>query len=211
MGQVVELKSGRRNAPTTEKGTVPPARRPNAELRTREHLTEREIARLMKAAGDNRWGQRDAAMILVAYRHALRASELVGLRWSDVELDRARLQVRRLKGSISGAHPMEGDEVRALRRLSREAEGAEFVFTSERGAPFTTAGFRKMLARVAEAAGLAELRVHPHMLRHATGYALANKGLDTRTLQAFMGHANIQNTVTYTALDAGRFKGIWQR
>ena len=207
MGQVVTMKS--RKAPAIKNGTVPPKRRANAAVRPREHLTEREVDRLIKAAGDNRHGRRDAAMILLTYRHALRAGELVNLQWSDVDFDRARLQVRRLKGSVSGVHPIEGDELRALRALRREAPGAVFVFTSERGAPFTTAGFRKMLARLGEAAGLAELKVHPHALRHATGYALANRSTDTRTLQAYMGHASIQNTVRYTALDANRFRGLW--
>jgi integrase len=150
-------------------------------------------------------------MILIAFRHALRVSELIDLRWSDVDFDTARLAVRRLKGSISGVHPIDGDEMRALRKLKRDGSGSEFVFISDRGAPFTAAGFRKLLARAAARAGLGELRVHPHMLRHSTGYALANRAVDTRTLQAYMGHANIQNTVTYTALDASRFNGLWRQ
>jgi type 1 fimbriae regulatory protein FimB/type 1 fimbriae regulatory protein FimE len=203
-----------RTAPSTENGTVPPKRRPNAEVRTREHLTESEVDRLMKAArGDDtrRYGHRDAAMILIAFRHALRVSELVNLRWSDVDFKAARLNVKRLKGSISGVHPLEGDELRALRKLRSDETAAEFVFTTERGGPMSAAGFRKMLARLADDAGMSVLKVHPHALRHATGYTLANKGLDTRTLQAYMGHAQITNTVRYTALDAGRFKGIWSK
>ena len=212
MGQVVTLRKP--DTLATVKGTVPPKRRPNAEVRTREHLTEREVEQLIAAArGDDtrRYGYRDATMILMMFRHALRVGELVGLRWSDVDFKTARLQVHRLKGSISGAHPLEGDELRALRRLRTENPDAEFLFLSERGTPFSTAGVRKMLARLAEDAGLGALKVHPHAVRHATGYALVNKGLDTRTLQAYLGHANIGNTVRYTALDAGRFKGLWRR
>lgn len=204
----------RRRSPTTEKGTVPPRRRANADVRTREYLTESEVKRLMDAArGDKsrRHGHRDATMILLAFRHALRVGELVNLRWNDVEFRAARLHVHRLKGSISGVHPLEGDELRALRRLRTENADAEFVFLTERRAPFTTNAVRKMLQRLAEAAGMGSLKVHPHALRHATGYALANKGVDTRTLQSFMGHAQIANTVRYTALDAGRFKGLWRR
>lgn len=120
-------------------------------------------------------------MILMAFRHALRVSELVSLRWSDVDFDTCTLYVHRLKGSKSGAHPIDGDELRALRKLKAEGSSWEFVFTSERGAPLTTAGFRKLLSRLAQGAGLGSLKVHPHMLRHATGYALANKGMDTRS------------------------------
>ncbi len=102
------------------------------------------------------------------------------------------------------------DEMRSLRRLQREQEPrSPFVFTSERGSPFTTAGFARMLERAGEAAGLA-LKVHPHMLRHACGFALANKGHDTRALQAYLGHRNIQHTVRYTELSPGRFKDFWR-
>jgi type 1 fimbriae regulatory protein FimB/type 1 fimbriae regulatory protein FimE len=203
-----------RRAPSAKNGTVPPRRQANAAVRTREHLTEAEVERLMKAAsGDDsrRYGHRDATMILVAFRHALRVSELVNLRWSDVDFKAARLNVRRLKGSLSGVHPLEGDEVRALRKLRAQDEAGEFAFTTERGGPMSAAGFRKMLSRLAEEAGMGDLKVHPHALRHATGFTLVNKGLDTRTLQAYLGHSQISNTVRYTALDAGRFKGIWSK
>jgi type 1 fimbriae regulatory protein FimB/type 1 fimbriae regulatory protein FimE len=202
-----------RTAPSAKNGTVPPRRRTNAAVRTREHLTEREVDQLMTAArhGERRYGHRDATMILVAFRHALRVSELVNLRWSDVDFKAARLNVRRLKGSISGVHPLEGDEVRALRKLRTENPDAEFTFVTERGGPMSAAGFRKMLARLADDAGMGALKVHPHALRHATGFTLVNKGLDTRTLQAYMGHSQISNTVRYAALDAGRFKGLWRR
>jgi site-specific recombinase XerD len=102
-----------------------------------------------------------------------------------------------------------GVELRALRRLQRESEGSPFVFVSERGAPFTTAGFAKMIERAAANAALG-LKAHPHMLRHACGFALANKGRDTRALQAYLGHRNIQHTVRYTELAPDRFKNFWQ-
>jgi integrase len=194
--------------PRTVNGTVPPRRRKNAELRTREYLTEMEIERLIKVARDNRYGLRDATMILTAFRHGLRAAELVDLRWDQVELGRnAVLHVRRVKQGVPSVHPLQGDEMRALRELKRFATSA-FVFTSERGAPFATAGFAKMVARVGEAAKLKS--VHPHMLRHACGYALANRGHDTRALQAYLGHKNIQHTVRYTELSPMRFKDFWR-
>lgn len=207
--QVVMLAAYR--TPSTENGTVPPKRRRNADRRPREYLTEPEVEKLMKAAGSNRNGLRDRVMILVCFRHALRVGELVNLQWSDVDLDRATLHVRRLKGSISGSHPMDGDEVRALRALRREAPDGVFVFNAEGGGPISAAGFRKMLSRLGAAAGLDALKVHPHALRHATGYALVNREMDTRALAEYMGHANMNNTRRYTALNATRFRGIWAK
>jgi integrase len=190
--------------------TVTPRRGPNTEYRTREHLTEAEVEALIKAAKANRWPHRDATMILLAFRHGLRVGELVNLKWEQVDLDGAVLHVNRLKSGTPSTQPMTGRELRALRRLRREAKAASpFVFVSERGAPFTADGFAKMLARAGEVAGL-EVKVHPHMLRHACGFALANKGTDTRTVQAYLGHRSITNTVRYTALSPGRFKGLWR-
>jgi site-specific recombinase XerD len=198
-------------APATVNRTVKPRRLPNADLRTREYLTEREVERLMKAAKGNRWGHRDATMLLVAYRHGLRASELVDLRWEQVEFRTASLHVRRVKQGTPSTHPIVGDELRALRRLKREQEPkSAFVFTSEQKEPFTTAGFARMVERAGRRAKLA-FKAHPHMLRHACGYALANKGHDTRALQAYLGHKNIQHTVRYTELSPTRFKDFWQR
>ena len=197
--------------PATVKRTVPPRRLPNAELRTREYLTEAEVKRLMTAAGRNRWGHRDASMILTGYRHGLRVSELVDLRWDQVEFATGALHVRRVKQGTPSTHPILGDELRALRRLQREQEPkSPFVFTSERGTPFGTAGF----ARIVERAGVGAkfgFKAHPHMLRHACGYALANKGHDTRALQAYLGHRNIQHTVRYTELSPTRFRDFWRR
>lgn len=197
-------------SPATENRTVTPRRRPNAELRTREHLTEAEVEKLLAASRKNRWGHRDATMMLVAYRHGLRAAELVDLRWDQVDFQTATLHVRRVKQGTPSTHPILGDESRALRRLQREQEPkSPFVFTSERGAPFATAGFARMVERAGEAAGLG-FKAHPHMLRHACGFALANKGHDTRALQAYLGHKNIQHTVRYTELSPTRFKDFWR-
>lgn len=196
--------------PATKNPTVTPNRLPNAELRTREYLTQAEVEKLMDAAKKNRWGHRDAIMLLVAYRHGLRASELVDLRWDQVEFRTASLHVRRIKQGSPSTHPILGDELRGLRRLQREQDPkSAFVFTSERDAPFSTAGFARMVERVGSAAGLG-FKAHPHMLRHACGYTLANKGHDTRAVQAYLGHKNIQHTVRYTELAPGRFKRFWQ-
>ena len=196
-------------SPTNVNRTVAPRRRPNAELRTREHLTEREVERLIGAAKKNRHAHRDSTMVLLAYRHGLRASELCDLRWDQVDFNRAVLHVRRVKQGTPATHPLTGLEMRALRKLQRESEASPFVFVSERGAPFSTAGFARMLERAAETARL-EIKAHPHMLRHACGFKLANDGVDTRALQAYLGHKSIQHTVRYTELAPTRFKGFWR-
>ena len=149
-------------------------------------------------------------MLLVAYRHGLRSSELTDLRWDQIDFTTATLHVRRVKQGTPSTHPIKGDELRALRRLQREQEPkSPFVFTSERGAPFTTAGFARMVERAGIEAKFS-FKAHPHMLRHACGYALANAGHDTRALQAYLGHKNIQHTVRYTELATTRFKSFWR-
>ena len=177
--------------------------------RTREYLTEREVDKLIEAAKDNRHGHRDATAILIAYRHGLRASELVALRWSDLELTTGRLHVRRAKGGTPSVHPVSARESRALRRLQREAQSSPYLFVSERGSPLAVAGYQRMVARAGEAAGFPFL-VHSHMLRHACGYKLAADGQDTRAIQAYLGHRSIQSTVRYTALAPDRFKNFWK-
>jgi Phage integrase family len=163
--------------PSAESFTVP-----------RRYLTEREVERLIEAAKSNRHGHRDATMVLVAYRHGLRASEVCDLQWHQVELDQGRLHVRRAKNGTPSVHPLQGDEIRALRKLQREnpTRGA-YVFISERGGPMSTLGFHHLIAKLGKAAKM-PFAVHPHMLRHACGFKLANDGHDTRALQHYLGH-----------------------
>jgi integrase len=196
-------------APTEVLRTVPPGRAKNADLRTREHLTPDEVGELIEAAKSNRYGHRDATMILLTYRHGLRAAEVADLRWDQVDFNGAVLHVRRVKNGTPSTHPIQGDELRALRRLQRESPSSPFVFVSERGSPFTTAGLARMIERAAAGAGL-QLKAHPHMLRHACGYALANKGHDTRAIQGWLGHRSITSTAVYTALAPNRFKDFWR-
>jgi type 1 fimbriae regulatory protein FimB/type 1 fimbriae regulatory protein FimE len=196
--------------PATLKRTVTPKRLPNDKLRTREYLTEAEVERLLAVVRKNRWGHRDGTMILTTYRHGFRPAELVDLRWEQCEFASGSLHVRRVKRGTPSTHPILGDELRALRRLQREqTPKSPFVFMSERGTPFTTAGFARMVERAGAEAKLG-FKAHPHMLRHACGYALANKGHDTRALQSYLGHRNIQHTVRYTELSPTRFKNFWQ-
>ena len=191
--------------------TVTPKRRPNADLRSREHLTEPEVDGLMQAAKRNRWGHRDSTMILTAWRHGLRVSELVDLRWDQVDFASATLHVRRVKQGTPSTHPIMGDELRALRRLQREQEPkSPFVFTSERAGPFTTAGFARMMERAGVEAGLPFKCPSAHAascLRVRTG----QQGARHRALQAYLGHKNIQHTVRYTELSPTRFKDFWSK
>ena len=177
--------------------------------RPREYLTEREIEKLMDAARSNRWGHRDATAILLAYRHGLRASELVAQRWDDIDFQTGKLHVRRAKGGLASVHPLGGKELRALRRLQRETPESVYIFVSERLAPLSVAGYQRMIARAGEAASFPFL-VHSHMLRHSTGYKLANDGQDTRAIQHYLGHRSIASTVRYTALAPDRFRNFWK-
>jgi integrase len=172
--------------PTTTNRTL--RRLPNSAYRPREYLTEAEVERLIEAARKRgRNGARDAAAILLAYRHGLRAAELCSLKWSQLDLRHGRLHVNRAKGGIESVHPLRGSELRALRPL----QGASpYVFVTEAGTPTTTAWFLRMVQRTGRAARL-PFPVHPHMLRHSTGYKLANEGHDTRSLAHYLGHRNL--------------------
>lgn len=189
---------------------VTPTRKPNAEYRTREHLTEGEIDKLLAALKGNRHGLRDWLAGLLIYRHGLRVSEACDLRWDDLDLSKRTIAVRRLKGSTDSAHYLERDELAGLKRLQREQEPrSPYVFVNERGQPFARMGIGRMIERAGETANL-PFSVHVHMLRHSTGYALASKGMDTRRLQHFLGHASITNTVKYTAMSPEPFRDIWR-
>jgi len=187
-----------------------PSRPPNADLRPREYLTPAEIEKLIKAARGGRYGHRDATLILIAYRHGLRAIEIADLEWAQVEFGRsASLHVRRVKNGKPSVHPLRGDELRALRELRRQCPESAFVFPTERGGPFTSDAVNRLIKRIGERAGF-PFQVHAHMLRHACGYALANAGHDTRRIQDWLGHRSIQHTVRYSELSAAPFKDFWR-
>jgi len=191
----------------SERIAMLPRRRPNKEARVREYLTDEEVSRLIAAARKHgRYGARDALAIRMCWRHGLRVSELCALRWDHVEWKTARLTVHRVKGSVDSTHPLNGDELRALRALQREQEpGTRFLFMTERRTPMSPADFRKMLSRVGTECGLPA--VHPHMLRHSCGFYMADRREDVRVMQDWLGHANVQNTVRYTTLAPGRLDG----
>jgi type 1 fimbriae regulatory protein FimE len=209
MSNLVALHSHTRKSPTTVNRKVL-TRPTNVSLRPREYLTPSEVTALIEAARKvGRHGQRDATLLLLAYRHGLRVSELVGLQWSQVDLKAATLHVSRLKNGMDSSHPLRGTELRALRGQLRDNPSSPYVFLSERGAPLTPNAIRKLVQRAGTLSGL-PFPAHPHMLRHACGYKLANEGHDTRAIQHYLGHKNIQHTVRYTEMSPTRFRDFWR-
>jgi type 1 fimbriae regulatory protein FimE len=206
----VEFTRVKLEMPTIENGTVPPRHLLNTQKRPREYLTPKEVAELIAVAKTyGRYGHRDATMILLAYRHGLRVSELCSLRWNQVDLEAGLLHIRRLKHGIPSVHPLHAPELRALRKLQRESEASPYLFMTERGSPMSAAGFRKLLSRIGSHSSLT-FSVHSHMLRHGCGYKLVNEGHDTRSIQHYLGHKNIQHTVRYTELSPDCFNDFWQ-
>lgn len=197
------------NTHLRESSAHPPRKPLNSERRSREFLTPAEVEKVIGSAEKlGRHGHRDATMILISYRHALRVSELVSLRWDQVDLAQGLLHVRRRKNGNPSTHPVHGPELRALRRIQRDYPNSPYIFTGERKGPLTESTVRKMVARAGIAAAIG-FPIHPHMLRHAAGYKLANDGQDTRAIQHYLGHKNITHTVLYTNLSPERFKDFW--
>ena len=176
-------------------------------------LTESEMKKFLAAARKTRHGVRDHCLMLMAFRHGLRVSELIDTRLKDLDLDTARIYVRRLKGSLSTHQPIEGDELRAIRAWLKVRENypnssSNYLFLSERG-PLTRQALNYLARQIGNHAKLG-FNVNPHMLRHSTGFYLANKGFDTRLIQDYLGHRNITHTVRYTRTAAHRFDGLWR-
>lgn len=211
MGQVIELPSRRKSSPTAVNGKVrPPTRRANRATRTREFLSPDEVERLLEAVGSGtRYGARDRTLLLLMYRHGLRVSEAIALRWEQIDLKAGLLYVHRLKNGVPSTHPIRGPELRVLKQLRRDWPDSPYLFISERGGPMTASNVRKLVTRAGAQAKF-DFPVHPHMLRHACGFKLANEGHDTRSLQHYLGHRNIAHTVRYTEMAPDRFKGFWK-
>ena len=176
-------------------------------------LTASEMKKFLEAARQGRHGVRDYCLMLTAYRHGLRVSELIDIRLKDLDFDSARIYVRRLKGSLSTHQPIEGDELRSIRAWLKIRENypnssSNYLFLSERG-PMTRQSINYLVEKTGIRAKL-NFKVNPHMLRHSTGYYLANKGCDTRLIQDYLGHRNITHTVRYTRTSAHRFEGLWR-
>ena len=192
-------------------------RLPNQKLRSREYLQTSEVDALLAAASEHsRYRDRDYALILMMFRHGLRAVEAAMLEWKDIDLSRNSIYIRRVKGSQSGVHPLEPDEREAILKIKQSAIPQIFVNERQRsflipatilGRADKATGISRVVERVGEAADLG-IKVHAHMLRHSCGYWLANQGYDTRLIQDYLGHKNIQHTVKYTTLNPERFREI---
>ena len=211
MSSINALAQPRDGSPNTVNGKVSPPRR-KPDTRPRKHLTPTEVAALLTAARHSgRYRLRDEVAVLLAYRHGLRATELVGLQWSQIDLRGATITIRRAKGGFATEHPLRAVELRLLGRLRRENPDAVYVLMTERGTPWSTSNFRKVLQRLAKAAGSKiAISVNPHALRHACGFYLAGKGVDTRALSHYLGHRSLQSTERYTAQSAARFRDFFR-
>ena len=208
MSNISQLPVRKRPRPAPVNSNV--TRKANSAYRSREHLTESEVEQMLTAISKiSRYPVRDKTLILMAYRHGLRVKELLQLTWQDIDFTKARLNVRRVKNGLDTTHPIQGDTLRLLRQLKRSTEHDTFVFVTERGSPMTPSTVRHIVRRAGDESAIG-LPVHPHMLRHGTGYHLANKGVDTRAIQEYLGHRNIEHTVRYTRLAAHRFDGFWK-
>jgi site-specific recombinase XerD len=183
--------------------------------RAREYLTPDEAQKLLDAArkAEDRNRDRDYCLLLLTYHHGLRVSEAVSLKLSDIDLKAKEIHISRLKGSRDTRQPLYNGEVAALNSWlkvrTKMQPHSHFLFISERRRPLSRFTVCVLVKKYAEAAGLGELAIHPHMLRHAAGYSLANRGADTRLIQEYLGHKNIQHTVKYTQLSPARFAGLW--
>jgi site-specific recombinase XerD len=180
----------------------------DAHERVKDFLDPSEIDRLLAAAKEGRHGIRDHLLLLMMYRHGLRASETITLCLNAVNLKQSRLWVRRVKNSLSTQQPIPGDELRAIKRyLATRDDKLPWLFISERGQPLTRQAVNYIIAEAGKRAKLGH--VHPHMLRHSCGYYLANKGVDFRTAQDFLGHRDPKHTTRYTRVARHRFEGLW--
>jgi type 1 fimbriae regulatory protein FimE len=182
----------------------------------RRFLTAKEVQAMMQAARHGPTGERDYCLILLAFRHGMRISELLDLHYRDLDLNEGRINVRRLKNGFSTVHPLRFDEREAIERWTQQraswkaAAKTDALFISRRGTPLSRQQAYRIIRSAGEDAGTVT-HTHPHMLRHACGYELAERGADTRLIQDYLGHRNIRHTVRYTASNAARFAGIWER
>ena len=182
----------------------------NRKVDKKTFLSAQEVSQLLSVAKNTRYGTRDSALILVTFRHGLRASEAVALQWNQIDLKAARIHVVRRKGSDDSVHVLEADEVRLLTQLKKKSPDNAFVFLSERGTPMTADNFLKLAKRLGKDAGF-DFNLHPHMLRHGAGYQLINNGASTRQVQHFLGHKNLKHTELYTKLNANAFKDFGRK
>ncbi|WP_419236829.1 tyrosine-type DNA invertase [Serratia fonticola] len=182
-------------------------------MNQRKHLTQSEVERLLVCVKEGKNRERDYCLVYMSFIHGFRVSEVCQLRMSDMDLQEGSLYIRRMKGGFSTNHPLLGNEIRAIRawlkvRKTRAGAESDWLFLSRLGAPLTRQRVYQIISQSGKRANIAVVS-HPHMLRHACGFALADRGVDTRLIQDYLGHRNIRHTVRYTASNSERFEGVW--
>ena len=184
-------------------------------MEKRKHLTRHEINRIIAAASKSSHGIRDVCLFSLCFFHGLRVSEVCRLTLADLDMNEGVIYIRRLKNGFSTIHPLIPEDFPCLsawlnERCHHRSAGEPWLFLSQKGSALSRQHIYYLLKQYGEVAGL-NIIPHPHMLRHACGYALADLGVDTRLIQDYLGHRNIRHTVIYTASNAQRFYGVWQK
>lgn len=194
----------------TTKAELLPKRLTNLDKRSREYLLPGEVDRLIAASKSVvRNALRDSTLILLSYRHGLRVSEAIALTWADIDFGGGSIHINRKKRGKSGRHPLRKPELIALHKLRKEQRiDTPYLFISQQNMPLSDRIVRNIISKAGKVAEL-PFSVHPHMLRHACGYYLANKGFDTRAIAEYLGHSSLEHTYRYTAIAPGRFNDFW--
>ena len=186
---------------------------PRADIEDRRHLVAAEVDKLLAAVKGTRNAVRDHCLLLLMFRHGLRVSEACGLKLSQADTESRVLHVARLKQGLSTTQPLRGDELRAIKAWlavrAKMKPDTDVFFISERRTALSRKTVWLAIRTYGQRAGL-PVEAYPHMLRHACGFALADQGADTRLIQDYLGHRNIQHTVRYTATNPARFERLWR-
>ncbi|EHL2318693.1 tyrosine-type recombinase/integrase [Escherichia coli] len=182
-------------------------------MNQRKYLTQSEVEMILAEAKKGRFAERDYCLLYLSFIHGFRVSEVCSLQVTDICLKERSLFIRRMKNGFSTTHPLLPEGLRAIKKwlhARKQMVGAEskWLFVSRQGGPLTRQRVWQVMQGLGKKAGIS-LEAHPHMLRHACGFALADRGVDTRLIQDYLGHRNIRHTVCYTASNAERFKNIW--
>lgn len=185
-----------------------PGRPKNDEVRQREYLTDLELNAVLRAAKQSRNSDRDFAIVLLLFRHGLRAEELCNLTWQDLDLQLARIHIKRVKGGLEQNHPLESDEVKVLRKLYKNRDTAlKEVFITMRKTPYDRNTLFVLIKRLGIKANL-DLPIHPHMFRHTCAFKLASKTGDPLLVKDYLGQTDIKSAMHYINLSGKRFDSM---
>lgn len=182
-------------------------------MKNRKYLTPSEVEKLLEVTLRGKHAERDYCLIWMCFIHGCRVSEISSWRLSDIDIEGNNIYIHRLKNGFSTVHPLYRRERKSLmlwmnKRKDYRGADTDWLFLSNRGAKLSRQRIYWLIRNYSDAANLT-INAHPHMLRHGCGFALADRGIDTRLIQDYLGHRNIQNTVIYTASNANRFKEVW--